>query len=834
MQIEVENGIIYDLRYEDLTATIVSSPNCQSIIHIPRAIRFQGFDFLITSVGKDAFKGNLNIDSISFDDDSEVRVIGNGAFGESSISKLSLPASLQDVKEDWCAFTPNLTQIEISVFNPYFSLVEDTYLIKNGNDFNGYKDSLLLVRRDIIDARIPENIAKIHHGAFHYCTNLHSVSFQSSNDTSNLIDDNDNSKEIENNSHLLVEIDDFAFDHCTNLENIDLIPASVTRIGKFAFYACHKLQNLLFSDNNSLEYIGKEAFYECWSIQNNIELPKSLKKIGKRSFYECKSIPSIDFSKCQCLTKIGSYAFYKCVSLSRITSYPASVTKIEEGTFVKCKNLETITFSANSQLESIAKGAFYESAIRSLELPDSLKSLEEGWSIGTEDLQVVKVSPLNKNFQYFDDTFLLGKINEESDDFDIILFARKDVSEASIPANIKKIASRSFYSCELLATITFDQKSLLEEIENYAFYNCANLATIDEIPASVTTIGEGAFFECENLHQILIPPDSQLKCIGQGAFYGTNLEELSLPASIENLEDGWISGSEFLTNFSISQSNPFYEYIDDKYLLRKDEENGNAIIFARRDITDIEIPPNIVQIGEEAFSYCQNLQSLIFMQPTENENHQFEEIGGYAFYNCSSLVKVSIPASTKRIGKYAFSACEKLQYLSFMPISNEAPSLQVIESFAFHNCKELIEIPPIPASIKEIGSNAFFGCQTITNITFDSDSQSLLDSIEEQAFACCYNLQRVERIPEISNEIGKEVFAYCSKLTIVEFLGEKIQIGVGCFKNCRSISSLLMPHAKSVYIEQNAFPNSNVGILLIVPNDTLVEGSSQNIQLEYI
>ena len=77
------------------------------------------------------------------------------------------------------------------------------------------------------------------------------------------------------------------------------------------------------------------------------------------------------------------------------------------------------------------------------------------------------------------------------------------------------------------------------------------------------------------------------------------------------------------------------------------------------------------------------------------------EIGPWAFYNCDSLVSVSIGANVKIIGEYAFSDCDYLSSITF----EKGSSLEVIENRAFSWCS--VESLEIPSSVKSIGENAF-------------------------------------------------------------------------------------------------------------------------------
>ena len=126
-------------------------------------------------------------------------------------------------------------------------------------------------------------------------------------------------------------IGSFAFSGCESLTAVHL-PESLKTIGMMAFYNCGALQNVVFSDAQSLESIGFAAFSDC-PVLSSVYLPDSVTEIGENAFCNCSGIESLTLSAN--LSEIPEYAFYGCASLTNVT-IPASVTKIGEGAFENC------------------------------------------------------------------------------------------------------------------------------------------------------------------------------------------------------------------------------------------------------------------------------------------------------------------------------------------------------------------------------------------------------------------------------------------------------------------------------------------------------------------
>lgn len=185
-------------------------------------------------------------------------------------------------------------------------------------------------------------------------------------------------------------------------------------------------------------------------INNNfacgdVFIPRSIKHnnqefivigILDNSFAQSK-IMSIQFPSDSEIRIIGKNAF-KSTSLTNIT-IPLHVTKICEGSISECRNLQHIEFHPESELKTIEKNAFAYSWIKSINLPSKVCELEEGWSNSAS--KKITIDPKNKHFKNYEDKLILGKSDNKSDIFDVIVFAQKEIKTITIPPYIKKIES---------------------------------------------------------------------------------------------------------------------------------------------------------------------------------------------------------------------------------------------------------------------------------------------------------------------------------------------------------------------------------------------------------
>lgn len=165
------------------------------------------------------------------------------------------------------------------------------------------------------------------------------------------------------------------------------IPDSVTSIFDEAFINCPKLTNI--SIPNSVTYIGFSAFSSCTSLKS-ITLPSSLSFISGALFLGCSQLTTIHIPVS--VTSIGNNAFADCPSLMTVT-YPGSKTQWDDITkgrnsdvlenHLVCNTLEA-TFTADGTTFAPAQtinrgGKFTEPAA-----PSKENHTFAGWYNGDE------------------------------------------------------------------------------------------------------------------------------------------------------------------------------------------------------------------------------------------------------------------------------------------------------------------------------------------------------------------------------------------------------------------------------------------------------------------
>lgn len=144
---------------------------------------------------------------------------------------------------------------------------------------------------------------------------------------------------------------------------------------------------------------------------------------------------------------------------------------------------------------------------------------------------------------------------------------------------------------------------------------------------------------------------------------------------------------------------------------------GYGAFFGCSKLTDLTIPANVTVINEVVFQSC-NLQNVTFADATK-----ITEIQNYAFTNNPNLTGLFADKhfdNLETIGKGAFQNCFKLTDADF---KNLTKNVTRIENETFRNCHEGLNIIDIHSGITFIGAGAFADNPYVTKIIVHSGTQ---------------------------------------------------------------------------------------------------------------
>ena len=225
-----------------------------------------------------------------------VTTIGNAAFRDSSVTSVTIPASVTEIGSNAFADCTNLTSVNYE--GDWSKLT-----IQSGNPAveDAAKDA---ANEQLFDFEfILNNTAVI---VISYKGTAADVTIPS-----------------RYKGKPVTVIDHTAFCNNSAVTSVT-IPDSVTAIPDYAFGFCSQLTNI--SIPNSVTFIGFSAFNSCTSLKS-ITLPSSLSTIQSYAFYNCGNLKTIRIPVS--VTSIGNYAFDVCPSLMTVT-YPGSKTQWDD------------------------------------------------------------------------------------------------------------------------------------------------------------------------------------------------------------------------------------------------------------------------------------------------------------------------------------------------------------------------------------------------------------------------------------------------------------------------------------------------------------------------
>lgn len=575
-------------------------------------------------IDEGAFYKCKKLKKVIIAEDSELQTINIEAFSKTLIENFIIPSNLVNISEGFCIDVPYVKTIEVSPLNIKYLFYNNLLIGKSSIEQDDY-DELLFAPRIIGKIEIPSNIKRIGRYALENSIYLNEVNFSK-------------------NSELEI-IDKFAFFSCSFLPTIE-IPPTVTEIREDSFSYCFQLKECKIPADSKLTQIHNNAFNDC--KLKSFYIPSHVTRIGEAAFLRCAFLLNVEFPDDSELQIISNLAF----ASSGIVEFtvPKHLKQICKKAFWNCTHLQKFNIPDDCELSRIEENALAKTKIDSFSIPKSLVQLDDGWCSETPKLTNIKISPENPNYKLIEDKIIIGRDDPESEQYDLLIFASRDIEDITIPNYIKKI-------------------------------------------------GRNAFDQCNKLNEIKITTDSKLETIKNSAFCASTIENITIPSGFVKFENGWCFGTKNLTKINIFPSNQNFIYLENQLIIGKTDLKSNeydTLVFARRDIKIARIPTFIKVIGQYAFNSCIRLQRIEI--PIDSK---LESIEPFAF--CDSPIQtISIPNNVKNIGRNAFMLCTKLNHIYFTQnsqlknIGKEAFLSTAIDSFV------------IPNSVIKIEEKAFF------------------------------------------------------------------------------------------------------------------------------
>lgn len=603
-------------------------------------------------------------------------------------------------------------------------------------------------------------------------------------------------------------------------------------------FTCTELEYLDISDLaiTTLPYEDKlsgqgYSFHEVLPKLKTIYLPRTLKIIHEGDFYEKETLEEIVIY--EGVTEIRQAAFRRCTNLKSII-LPASLRTFEEiNVFKNCTKLESVTFKSPTQLRFIPEDTFYDTGLKSIILPEGLKSIQARAFANCEKLESITLPTTLGyigNWAFQSKQPALRKIYIKnpipSTSLDEYAFSNANIYRLYVPiGSLSKYRTTNVWKelknihtepttvhvrvSSLLPDLIGDNKNEITDLKITGEIDGTDILWLREMSGrdkkgnttegelivldlSETNIVEGGDRYYESGSSNI--GESKNDTLADYAFYNCKLDSLIFPTSIHSMG-----------KYVLSQSNIRYINIPEGV-----KSVGDRAFSSCYKLKDAVLPSSLVNLGKDTFSGCNEIVSIsISDQITDIPDFflsgcsrlssltlpsRLKTIGAYAFNYMYSLEKISIPEEVTSIGTGAFEGCQTLSAITL------PEGIIHLENKVFSNCTELLSLT-LPAKIKSIGNGTFSGCSKLENITLPAS----LESIGSNAFERC-GFKSIA-FPEAITKIEDSAFSNCADMGIISFpknSSSDLFIGSKAFYGCNALQHIFIP-ANVISIGNMAF-----------------------------
>lgn len=550
------------------------------------------------------------------------------------------------------------------------------------------------------------------------------------------------------------------------------LPAGLPAIGTSTFRSCNSLRAVGWS--GALQSIGAQAFVGC----SNLALRSrtlQVGEIGSRAFSGCTSLA--DTLWLEGTSMVAAEAFSNCDGLACVVADKA-LERVGYRAFINCFALDSLLLPEG--LAQVGEEAFagvpwydrrpvedgvrYVGGVAYELMPDALSG-------GTVTLREGTLGVADK------------------------FFAGSALTHVSLPSSLLHIGGHAFESCFDLTSV--DLPDGLESIGEWCFFNCPRLSEIS-LPASLAEIGTYAFNGCTGLSCVAYDaPRVGGEYLFSGC---SGLTEVTLGQSVRVLPAGIFSGCSALQavkggeNLEEIGTDAFYGTGLSSFVFPSTLRLLGSTAFARTGLTEVVLPESLDSIGEQVFRDCKLERLSVDGSPARMDAGAFygcevqrlewnvpeTEVSFSWGIDC----KEAVVGSNVRTLPGNFLGNSDVASVTF-----EAPSsLAALPDKAFYECRSLVSVT-LPAALEEIRASAFQDCTGLQEMEFPEG----MTAIGEKAFYRCTGLKRLG-FPTTLASIGTEAFSECTGLEEIDCpIVQPIPINITEFWNVPSTCVLNVP-----------------------------------------
>lgn len=625
---------------------------------------------------------------------------------------------------------------------------------------------------DLKSIDIPKSVTEVGYSAFSGCSSLENVSINSEIDltegvfssvpaVNNIYDD---WLYNENGSDFFIW-NGWLYGYKGNSKN-PVIPSGVYGIDDYLFRNSD-ITGITIPEG--VKYIGYGAFQNCTALKS-VKLPNSLKKIGGEAFGDCAALSSVTFGSG--LKSIEYEGFGHCEALKKVV-LPEGLEKLDSA-FYGCYNLENITFP--NSLSEIDDSTIYDTKWYS-NIADGAPIYCGGVFLGFKHDYTVPYENVKVNSTY---TVRAGTKTVYMNECYV-----DKLTTLNLPDGLKSLTIK--YPRNVNSNYKITKLTVPESVDYVDIESMYDLKTL-KLPTTAK-LERGCFRACPAIESLTIPKGN----IRLEAWLSDcGLKSITLPS--DTLEVDGTIGSENLTSVNLSNVR-----------ILKDAFKSCT------GLTNVNLPDSLLSI-DGAFSGCTNLATV-----TGGANVRY--VGDSSFANCSKLKSFgSIGKNLSVLDHRAFTGtgwynnqkdgvvyfqnfayCYKGTMPKNTQLTFKEGTKAIVGGFIFgdleltpHNVANFE--PPvltkvvIPKSCQYIGYYAFYGCESLKNITLNGGELVEIDAFQNNG---CETIT----LPSTMRVIDDDSFTGKNLKTVnlndgLQYIGEGVFFSMGKIKNMTVPSSV--------------------------------------------
>lgn len=600
-----------------------------------------------------------------------VVMIGDKTFsGCNDLTSIKIPAGITNIGE---ASTASSSSAEFPVFDECSSLTE--FIVDSGSEcyssaegilYNKEKTELLICPAGKSgNASIADGVINVKGQAFYHCSSLTSITIPAS--VGSIMG-------IDMGSSVYGNVNS-AFGDCSSLTEIIVDNDNATYCSQDGIL--YGKTTSMFPSSSSESQLNCLLCYPPGKQQGIITIPDGISRIGTFAFYNCNSLTRIEIPAS--ISSIDSYSIYS-----------SSYTE-----FYNCRNLTDIIVDENNTIYASDNGVLYTKDMTTLmccpagkdgniEIPETVTEIGIGAFDSCNRLTNIaigkNVQAINKGYSNICMAF------RECMSLESITVANSNQTYSSVDGLLYNKDMSQLICCPPGKKNSVSIPDGVTIINNYSFYNCANLKKI-VIPKSVERIAPeydscgDAFRNCKNLSEIIVNDDNERYSSMEGIIYFGNYLHICP------------EGKEGSITIPEGTRCIYYD------------------AFKNCDkLSSIQFPESLDTIESNAFAGCTNIKKMELPECI-NSIHRG------TFQNCTQLSSIYIPESVTSIADDAFDGCKN--DLRIVCIENSFAKTYAIENGIQYELTESRKKPQVISAsdlTKTVGDVPF-----LLNVSTDGD-----------------------------------------------------------------------------------------------------------------